>query len=49
MGHNGPTFAVDWHPEEKNWVASAGRDTMVKVYVKYIGIVSAKDFKVDRL
>ncbi|XP_068715424.1 GATOR2 complex protein WDR24-like isoform X3 [Montipora capricornis] len=32
MGHNGPTFAVDWHPEEKNWVASAGRDTMVKVW-----------------
>lgn len=32
MGHNGPTFAVDWHPEEKNWVASAGRDTMVKIW-----------------
>ena len=31
MGHNGPTFAIDWHPEERNWVASAGRDTMVKV------------------
>lgn len=31
MGHNGPTFAIDWHPEEKNWVASAGRDKMVKV------------------
>ena len=31
MGHNGPTFAIDWHPEEKTWVASAGRDKMVKV------------------
>ena len=33
MGHNGPTFAIDWHPEERNWVASAGRDKMVKVHV----------------
>ncbi|XP_058965127.2 GATOR2 complex protein WDR24 [Pocillopora verrucosa] len=32
MGHNGPTFAIDWHPEEKTWVASAGRDKMVKVW-----------------
>lgn len=32
MGHNGPTFAIDWHPEERNWVASAGRDKMVKVW-----------------
>ena len=31
MGHNGPIFAIDWHPEEKTWVASAGRDKMVKV------------------
>jgi len=31
MGHNGPTFAIDWHPEERNWVASAGRDKLVKV------------------
>lgn len=31
MGHNGPTFAIDWHPEERNWVASAGRDKMIKV------------------
>lgn len=34
MGHNGPTFAIDWHPEERNWVASAGRDKMVKVASK---------------
>ena len=31
MGHNGPTFAIDWHHEERNWVASAGRDKMIKV------------------
>ena len=33
MGHNGPTFAIDWHHEERNWVASAGRDKMIKVHV----------------
>jgi len=32
MGHNGPTFAIDWHHEERNWVASAGRDKMIKVW-----------------
>ena len=31
VGHNGPAFAIDWHPEEKNWVASAGRDKLIKV------------------
>ncbi|XP_078375703.1 GATOR2 complex protein WDR24-like [Oculina patagonica] len=35
MGHNGPTFAINWHPEERNWVASAGRDKMIKVWDVY--------------
>lgn len=29
--HNGPTFSIDWHPEDKNWIASAGRDKVIKV------------------
>ena len=29
--HNEPVFAVDWHPEDKNWLATAGRDKMIKV------------------
>lgn len=35
VGHNGPAFAIDWHPEEKNWVASAGRDKLIKVWDIY--------------
>ena len=35
MGHNGPTFAIDWHHEERNWVASAGRDKMIKVASRF--------------
>ncbi|XP_074659369.1 GATOR2 complex protein WDR24-like isoform X2 [Tubulanus polymorphus] len=32
--HNGPVFAVDWHPdpEEKYWLGTAGRDRMIKVW-----------------
>ena len=29
--HNEPVFAIDWHPEDKNWLATAGRDKMIKV------------------
>ena len=43
MGHNGPAFAIDWHPEEKNWVASAGRDKIIKVawqcFCLFVGFV----------
>ncbi|XP_076468926.1 GATOR2 complex protein WDR24-like [Babylonia areolata] len=30
--HNEPAFAIDWHPEDKNWLATAGRDKMIKVW-----------------
>lgn len=30
--HSGPVFSVSWHPEEKNWLATAGRDRTVKVW-----------------
>ncbi|EFX79073.1 hypothetical protein DAPPUDRAFT_52862 [Daphnia pulex] len=30
--HSGPVFACDWHPENKSWLATAGRDKAVKVW-----------------
>ena len=30
--HGGPVFSIDWHPEERNWFATAGRDKMIKVF-----------------
>lgn len=30
--HNEPVFAIDWHPEEKNWLMTAGRDKLIKVW-----------------
>nr|KAG5698058.1 hypothetical protein BaRGS_016706 [Batillaria attramentaria] len=30
--HNEPVFSLDWHPEDKNWLATAGRDKMIKVW-----------------
>lgn len=30
--HSGPVFACDWHPENKTWLATAGRDRAVKVW-----------------
>ncbi|KAK7109667.1 GATOR2 complex protein WDR24-like isoform X2 [Littorina saxatilis] len=30
--HNEPVFALDWHPEDKHWLATAGRDKMIKVW-----------------
>ncbi|CAL1528457.1 unnamed protein product [Lymnaea stagnalis] len=33
MAHNGPVFSLDWHPAEKtSWLATAGRDKMIKVW-----------------
>ncbi len=29
--HTGPAFSIDWHPEEKHWIATGGRDKMIKV------------------
>ena len=29
--HSGPIFALDWHPEDKHWLATAGRDKAIKV------------------
>ena len=29
--HSGPVFTINWHPEEKNCFATAGRDKMIKV------------------
>ena len=31
MAHNGPAFGLDWHPEEKQWLATCGRDKIIKV------------------
>lgn len=30
--HNEPVFSIDWHPEDKTWLATAGRDKMIKVW-----------------
>lgn len=32
--HGGPIFALDWHPEVKTWIATAGRDKTIKVGVR---------------
>jgi len=29
--HSGPVFSIDWHPEDKNWIGTAGRDKTIKV------------------
>jgi WD40 repeat protein len=34
--HSGPVFACDWHPENKSWLATAGRDKAVKVCFRKI-------------
>ncbi|CAG0879574.1 unnamed protein product [Darwinula stevensoni] len=28
--HSGPIFTCDWHPENRNWLATAGRDKTIK-------------------
>ncbi|XP_039632324.1 GATOR complex protein WDR24 [Polypterus senegalus] len=30
--HNGPVFCCDWHPDDRGWLATGGRDKMVKVW-----------------
>ncbi|UYV77331.1 WDR24 [Cordylochernes scorpioides] len=30
--HTGPAFTCDWHPEEKKWLATAGRDRTIKIW-----------------
>uniref|UniRef100_A0A671REB3 GATOR2 complex protein WDR24 n=1 Tax=Sinocyclocheilus anshuiensis TaxID=1608454 RepID=A0A671REB3_9TELE len=30
--HTGPVFCCDWHPEDRGWLATGGRDKMVKVW-----------------
>eukprot|EP01102_Stenamoeba_stenopodia_P018933 TRINITY_DN7028_c0_g1_i1.p1 TRINITY_DN7028_c0_g1~~TRINITY_DN7028_c0_g1_i1.p1 ORF type:complete len:798 (-),score=135.63 TRINITY_DN7028_c0_g1_i1:38-2431(-) len=30
--HQGLVFTVDWHPEDRNMIASGGRDRMIKVW-----------------
>lgn len=37
--HSGPVFSVNWHPEDKNWFATAGRDKMIKV--RYLWMIVA--------
>ncbi|XP_046545401.1 GATOR complex protein WDR24-like, partial [Haliotis rubra] len=29
--HSGPVFSHDWHPEDKNWMATAGRDKLIRL------------------
>lgn len=29
--HSGPVYCCAWHPEQENWIMSAGRDKMIKV------------------
>ncbi|XP_076154666.1 GATOR2 complex protein WDR24 [Alosa pseudoharengus] len=30
--HTGPVFCCDWHPDDRGWLATGGRDKMVKVW-----------------
>lgn len=34
--HSGPVFSCDWHPEERNLIATAGRDKTIKVNILYV-------------
>lgn len=40
-GHSGPVFACDWHPEERRWLATAGRDKTIKVTALQYQIISS--------
>ena len=33
VAHIGPIFSLHWHPEERGWLGTAGRDKLVKVHV----------------
>lgn len=37
--HNGPVFALDFHPEDKNLLASGGRDKLIKVRPTCFGML----------
>ncbi|WAQ94821.1 WDR24-like protein [Mya arenaria] len=41
--HSGPVFAINWHPEDKNWLATAGRDKMIKNKDPHVMISGSKD------
>jgi len=30
--HSSLVFACDWHPEQRNWLATGGRDKTIKVW-----------------
>jgi WD40 repeat protein len=30
-GHQGPVFCLDWNPEDKNLIATGGRDRFIQV------------------
>ncbi|XP_046842250.1 GATOR complex protein WDR24-like [Xenia sp. Carnegie-2017] len=32
VAHIGPTFSIDWHPDEADWLGTAGRDKLIKVW-----------------
>ncbi|XP_022079765.1 GATOR complex protein WDR24-like [Acanthaster planci] len=32
VAHIGPAFALDWHPEDRNAIATCGRDKLIKVW-----------------
>ncbi|XP_033639290.1 GATOR complex protein WDR24-like isoform X1 [Asterias rubens] len=32
MAHNGPAFSLDWHPEDRNLIATCGRDRLIKIW-----------------
>eukprot|EP00794_Sanderia_malayensis_P011054 gene11054-12220_t len=31
-GHSGPVFSMDWHPEDRSWLGTGGRDKTIKVW-----------------
>lgn len=31
-GHSGPVFSLDWHPEDRSWLCTGGRDKQIKVW-----------------
>lgn len=30
--HSGPVFTLDWHPEDKYWLSTGGRDKTIKIW-----------------